>query len=100
MALENYKKWSFLMIFISITVYITTRKKTSVKIYCKSSVLTLFVKGTMKEREKLPNYFSPKWANHSIYNGLMVVLNVRNMERNYKMSRKQQLFKPLDFTGF
>ena len=34
---------------------------------------------------KLPNYFSPKWVNHSIYKGLMVVLNVRNMERNYKM---------------
>ena len=32
--------------------------------------------------KKLPNYFSPKWANHSIYNGLMVVLIVRNMERN------------------
>ena len=31
--------------------------------------------------KKLPNYFSPKWANHSIYKGLMVVLNVRNMER-------------------
>ena len=31
--------------------------------------------------KKLPNYFSPKWANHSIYNGLMVVLIVRNMER-------------------
>ena len=31
---------------------------------------------------KLPNYFSPKWDNHSIYNGLIVVLIVRNMERN------------------
>ena len=39
----------------------------------------------MKEKKKLPNYFSHKWNNYSIYNGLMVVLNVRNMERNYKM---------------
>ena len=35
----------------------------------------------MKEKKKLPNYFSHKWNNYSIYNGLMVVLNVRNMER-------------------
>ena len=33
---------------------------------------------------KLPNYFSPKWANHSIYNGLRVIVFVRNMERKSK----------------
>ena len=31
--------------------------------------------------QKLPNYFTPKWVNHSIYKGLRVVHNVRNMER-------------------
>ena len=30
---------------------------------------------------KMPNYFTPKWAKHSIYKCLMVVHNVPNMER-------------------
>ena len=29
----------------------------------------------------MPNYFTPKWVNHSIYKGLRVVHNVPNMER-------------------
>ena len=46
------------------------QEKTSVKIYCKSSVLTLFIKGTMKESEKV------------------------------KIKNKQKIFEVLDFTGF
>ena len=50
---------------------------------------------------KLPNYFSPKWANHSIYKGLRVIVFVRNMEREIrKLEKFFRKIEPLIFLVF